>query len=342
MTELSHDSGANGARANGVSAIDIIILDWNRPDDTIAAIESALGQIDISAHVWVIDQASEPQNRERVMTFCAGKPNVSVRLLDRNVGPPEGRNIAIALGRAPIIVGLDNDAVFADPHCLARAVKLLDADAQIGLLAFRVLDPDTRQDQIWDYPERLRNQDVESFEATRFLAGGFAMRRTAFDKAGGFDGDLFFCGEERDLAWRIINTGYRIRWCRNLAVVHKALAPQKITWKRQRFYYTVRNTLYTNHKFGAGRIAFWRTAIAFLIRGFYNGLGWSAGKGILHAFPMIWRHSRASPSIKMRYSLSDDIHQYIIETDQKDGESFWSKLRRQLTPLPGFFISLVA
>lgn len=342
MTEPPDNSVAGIVRISEAPAVDIIILDWNRPDDTIKAIESALVQVDVSAHIWVIDQASEAQNRERVVAFCADKQNVSVRLLDRNVGPPEGRNIAIALGRASVIVGLDNDAVFADQHCVARAVKLLDADPRLGLLAFRVLDPDTRQDQIWDYPESLRERDVESFEVTRFLAGGFAMRRTAFDQAGRFDGELFFCGEERDLAWRIINTGHRICWRRDLAVVHKALAPQKITWQRRRFYFTVRNTLYTNYKYGAGSIAFCRTAVAFLIRGAYNRLAWSAAKGILYAFPMIWRYRRGTPAMKARYALSDEVRQYILKADQKGDESFWAKLRRQFTPLPGFLISLIA
>ncbi len=40
--------------------IDVIILSWNRTDETIAAIDSALHQEGIRLHLHIVDQGSEP------------------------------------------------------------------------------------------------------------------------------------------------------------------------------------------------------------------------------------------------------------------------------------------
>jgi GT2 family glycosyltransferase len=41
--------------------VDVIILSWNRPDDVLDAIASALGQTGVSRRVLIVDQGSEPQ-----------------------------------------------------------------------------------------------------------------------------------------------------------------------------------------------------------------------------------------------------------------------------------------
>lgn len=342
MNELTDDSGGDSARTIDMPSVDIIILDWNRPDDTIKAIESALAQQGIAAKVYVVDQGSEPGNRERVQAFCAGHPEVNYIALPNNVGVAAGRNIATAAGSAPVVVSLDNDAVFTDPDCVTRAIAHLAADQTLGAVAFRVLDADTKEEQVWDYPEQYRNTTLESFEVTRFLGGGHAMRRVAFDAAGGYDAALFFAGEERDLALRMINLGYRIRWFRDLAILHAPMAAGKITWSGKRYFFTVRNTLYINHKFGSGLWGFCTGSGAFLVRGAYNGLAWPALKGTFAALGLTWRFIRSDQD-KTRYHMSPETRAYIAATELRDpSESFFSKLRRQFTPLQGFLIGLIA
>jgi GT2 family glycosyltransferase len=312
--------------------VDVIILDWNRPEDTIAAVKSALSQIDVTCKIWVVDQGSDPVNRERVKTFCNTDDRVTVRWLDSNVGVAAGRNIATRLGTAPYVVSLDNDAVFYDRRCVARAVQRLAADARLAAIAFRVLDAETELEQHWDYPLAYLETDFESFEVTRFLGGGHALRRSAFEAVGGYDDSLFFAGEERDLSWRMIKCGHRLRWYRDLAILHRATAAGKLTWNGRRYFYSVRNTLYINHKFGAGAVGFTRSACASLLRGIYNGVGFSALHGIGAGLWMSLRFELTARD-KDAYQLSDEIRDYIRRTELRDGESSLQKLRRQFRPL---------
>jgi GT2 family glycosyltransferase len=315
-------------------AVDIIILDWNRPDETILAVQSALAQRGVARRVWVVDQGSLPEHQDKLAAFCEREPDVFVHWLERNVGVAGGRNLATQLGRAPYVVSLDNDAVFADNDCVARAVARMEREPQLGALAFRIVDALTRSDEaFWDYPHKLRASKLPCFAVTRFLGGGHVLRRSAFDAAGGYDERLFFCGEERDVAWRMIGLGYRMRLERDLTAVHRSVATSKVSWSRKRFYYLVRNTLYINHKFDAGMLAFVRGAIGFMVRGLRCGLPLAALGGILHALWMSVRFS-LSDEDKRAYELSELTRRYIAEVDQKRAEPLRVRLKRALQPLP--------
>ncbi|HET8931856.1 MAG TPA: hypothetical protein VFN67_00380, partial [Polyangiales bacterium] len=253
---------------------------------------------------------------------------------DSNVGVAAGRNIASRLGCAPYLVSLDNDAVFVDDHCVARAVARLEREPTLGAVAFRILDALTGSDEAyWDYPVQLRRSKLPSFAVTRFLGGGHALRRSAFESAGRYDERLFFCGEERDVAWRMIGLGYRLRLDRDLAVIHRSVGTSKIRWDGRRFYYLVRNTLYIDHKFGAGALRFARGAAAFLLRGMRYGLLSAAISGIAHGLAMSLRFSLREHD-KARYRLNDDARRYISETDKKQPEPLRARLKRALAPLP--------
>jgi GT2 family glycosyltransferase len=310
--------------------VDIVIVSWNRPDETIAAVASALAQTGVRRRVHVLDQGSDPPNIARVKAFCADKPDVTLQCLERNIGIAEGRNRVIAMGTAPIIIGLDSDAVFDDPGCAARAAARMAGDERLGIIAFRILDSDTRRESHWDYPAKYR--EAETFETTRFLGGGHAMRRAAYEAVGGFDGALFFIGEERDIAWRIINAGYRIRWFRDIAVLHEVDARAKVTWGSKRYYFTVRNTMYVNYKFGMSAWRQARAAIAFVVRGVANGVIRQAVAGVMDSIGMM-RRFRRNATAKDVYQLSPETRGYIAATDMH-GESLLNRVRRQFSSLP--------
>jgi GT2 family glycosyltransferase len=314
--------------------VDIIILDWNRPDYTIKAIQSALNQTGVTCKVWVVDQGSESHNRDKLSDFCAGQSDVHVRWLEQNVGVPAGRNIATQLGSAPYVVSLDNDAVFGDPQCVARAIARLKEQPKLGGVAFRILDAETGNErQFWDYPEAYLGADLESFEVTRFLGGGHALRREAFERAGRYDETLFFGGEERDVAWRMIRHGYTLRLYRDLQVHHRTTTAAKFEWNDQRYFYMVRNALYINHKFGAGLTGYARGTLSFLLRGMRNGVGFAAMRGIVAAGAMNVRFS-LNEHQKNAHRLTPELRRYIADTDLKSNETPLQKLRRQLTILP--------
>src|SRR5262245_3130869 len=173
--------------------VDVQILSWNRVDETMAAIDSALAQEGVNAHVWVVDQGSEPANLQAMRDSAAERPRMTLHELGHNVGVAAGRNVAARLGNAPVIVALDNDAIFTDAHMLARAVQRLKDSPELGALGFRILNFYTGGDDFtsWDYPVAMRAHTDSEFWTTRFVGAGHAIRRRAFDAACGYDDRLF-------------------------------------------------------------------------------------------------------------------------------------------------------
>ncbi|MDQ2802467.1 MAG: glycosyltransferase family 2 protein [Pseudomonadota bacterium] len=107
---------------------DVVILALDRPEETEAAIASALAQQGVSRHVFVVDQGSHANSLARLARAVAGREDATLVSLRRNLGVAGGRNRGAALGHGRVIVGLDNDALFGGPDTLARAVAGFEDD----------------------------------------------------------------------------------------------------------------------------------------------------------------------------------------------------------------------
>ncbi len=310
---------------------DVIILSWNRTDDTIAAITSAVEQRG-DKQVLVVDQGSEIQNVEKLERFVRGLREVKLKKLGQNSGVPGGRNIAAAMGNGDYVIALDSDAVFADRDSLARAVDHLDSHPDLCAIGFRIQNFFTgrNDDTSWDYPGR---DPDKGFRTTRFIGAGHAIRRKVFEAVGGYDARLFFCLEEVDLCYRMLNAGYRVEYFPDVTILHKISPEHRIFWDKGRYFYTVRNTLYTSYKFGVPLSHLLAGAGAFLIKGSYNGVPGAALRGLGAALRMCVSYARSSED-KAFCRLTDECWQYIVDCEPWRKERVFTKIRRQFTKLP--------
>jgi GT2 family glycosyltransferase len=313
--------------------VDVIILSWNRPHDTLAALESARDQRGVDHHIWVVDQGSEPQHLALVEQFVSTLPNATLDKLDHNIGVPAGRNLATSRGNAPVVVALDSDAVFADNEVLARAAERLADQPELCAIGFAITnfysnEPDWGS---WDYP---RDYDpTREFRSTRFVGAGHAIRRSSFEAVGGYDPRLMFCGEELDLCYRMINRDQRIVYWPACAVLHKVTHDHRVFWERGRYLQTVRNALYTQFKLGVSWPRLAVGAAAFLLRGARNRLAWQGARGVVASIAMCWAFARSDED-KSAYRLTPDTWRYIRECEPARRESWLAKARRQLVALP--------
>ncbi len=312
---------------------DVIILSWNRVDDTIAAITSAAEQIGVEKRILVVDQGSDPSNLARLESYLADVPEARLKKLGANAGVAGGRNIASAMGHAPYIIALDSDAVFADPHALARAVAYLDAHPALCAIGFRIDNYFTGDTDwtSWDYPGA--HSPHQGFATTRFIGAGHAIRRKTFESVGGYDERLFFCGEELDLCYRMLNTGERIEYVPTVAIRHKVSPEHRVYWGKGRFFFTVRNNLYTAYKFGASPWRLGLSGAAFLAKGFRNGFPGEAVRAFSHARKMA-RAFRVSRDDKRPYQLSRETWRYILHCEPTRRDGIYTKIVRQFSRLP--------
>ena len=315
--------------------VDVIILSWNRPDDTIAAIASAAEQEGVRQRILIVDQGSEADNLRQLETYLDGVPNATLKKLGRNSGVAGGRNIASAMGSAPIIVALDSDAVFADRQALATAVAHLDANPQLAAIGFRISNFYTGENDVssWDYPAGRRPDS--GFPASRFIGAGHALRRSVFAAVGAYDERLFFCGEEVDLSYRMLNAGFRIAYVPEVGIRHKVSPEHRVIWGKGRYYYTVRNSLYSGYKFGTPLPRLALGAFAFVIRGWRNRIPLAAWRGLVDALGMCRAYRRTAGPVELAaYALSSETWSYIRHCEPTRQEPLPAKIRRQFVRLP--------
>ena len=316
-----------------VPDVDVIILSWNRVEDTLAAVNSAAAQKGIDARILVVDQGSTPECLEQLEALVTRLPNAQLKKLSANSGVAGGRNIATAMGDAPYVVALDSDAIFADEHTLARAAARLRSNGNLCAVGFRIRNYFTGENDAtsWDYP--ASSSPEQRFTTTRFIGAGHALRRSAFEAVGGYDAKLFFCGEEVDLCYRMLNLGMRIEYDPEIEILHKVSPEHRVFWERGRFFYTVRNALYSMYKFEIPRSRRMLSSMAFLIKGVRSGVVRHALRGILESRKLS-REFRRSPGNTLAYKLTPATWNYIFECESSRRETVTAKILRQLTPLP--------
>jgi len=274
--------------------VDIIILSWDRVDDTIAAITSAVTQEGVEPHVYVVDQGTHTPDLERLKQFCEQHSNVRLACNEKNNGVPGGRNQASAMGKSDYIIALDNDAVFEDSSTCARAVEVAQKSPKIGALCFRISVFDSpattpvNDDSSWGYyplsPDEWAGRD---FETVFFVGAGHLLCREAFEKVGGYDDALFFMHEEKDLCYRLNNAGYRIEYHSGLAVRHKVSPQRRVEWKADRYRLHLRNKIYVMAK-QQGLTADLFSELAYmLVSGVRSGMGLGPVRGTLGVIQML-------------------------------------------------------
>ncbi|HEY7076130.1 MAG TPA: glycosyltransferase [Solirubrobacteraceae bacterium] len=191
----------------------VVLTQGNRPRELRRAVESLLAQRDVALDVLVVGNAWEP----------AGLPDGARALaLAENVGAAAGRNAGVPQVAGELLMFLDDDASLPEPGTLARVAGQFAADLSLGLLQLRV-DPADGGPPPREWVPRLRVGDrTRSGEVTAVWEGAVAARRAAFEAAGGWPAGFGIVHEGIDLAWRVMDAGYRVRYAGDLVALHPA------------------------------------------------------------------------------------------------------------------------
>jgi GT2 family glycosyltransferase len=320
---MRHVAGAERPTCDAYDA-DIVILALDRAEETVAAIRSALSQTGVSRHLVVMDQGSAPTALARLAAAVDGRPDATLIALDYNHGVPGGRNLGTNFGHGRVIVGLDNDAEFDSPDTLARMVGAFDADPDLGALGCRIVVDSTGDDDLssWGYPLALLSRANSTFEAATFVGAGHAIRREAWNDAGGYDSSLFFCWEEYDFCLRAIALFWRVRYHGDIVVRHKVSAERRVTWSGDRWFHYVRNLIYIGRKGGESWLSLLPRMAAYCIKGAHNGCLRDTPRALWAAFWM----ARGVP----RHTMPPVAQDYLVRTDTMWRGTKLTRLRREV------------
>jgi len=313
-------------------AVDVVVLSLGRTELTLETLGDVLAQKAVEVRLTVVDQGSSVEHLERLRAFAATHRVVEVVEVGANIGVPGGRNLGSRRGRAPIVVSIDNDAVFDRRDALARVIDRFAAEPRLGALAFRALNHSTGQPDwsSWAYPATLRSRESQPFRAARFVGVGHALRRRAFEETGGYEEALFFCEEELDFSYKLIARAWTIAYEPAIAVRHKVAPEARVRWDDRRLYLQTRNAVYLHWRHHRKLGETLLIAGGWGLRGLANRGAWQAWKGVVAALGMCLRNRGDG------VRLGPAGRRYVWEHDTRWRGSFLDRARREaLAQLPG-------
>ncbi|MET7647563.1 glycosyltransferase family 2 protein [Streptomyces sp. NPDC005426] len=201
----------------------VIITMGNRPAELRALLDSVAAQDGDRIEVVVVGNGSPVPDVP---------PGVRTVELPENLGIPGGRNVGIeAFGPSgadvDALLFLDDDGHLPLTDTAELCRQAFEADPRLGIISFRIADPDTGETQRRHVP-RLRAADpMRSSRVTTFLGGANAVRTRVIAEVGPLPGDFFYAHEETDLAWRALDAGWQIDYRADMVLNHPTTAPSR-------------------------------------------------------------------------------------------------------------------
>lgn len=213
--------------------ISVLVPTYRRPD----MLERLLASLEDQTldperlEVVVVDDHSEDRTEQVLARAAERSGNVRPFTQDRNRGPAAARNRAVKEARAPLVLFCDDDIVvptsLVEGHLRAHAEH---ADPQLGVLGRVDWHPDLRVTAFMRWVDRsglqfaydtwLRAGAVDPPYAAFYTANLSLPRKLVVD-AGGFDERFPYPAyEDMELAWRLTERGFRLRYEPELLVYH--------------------------------------------------------------------------------------------------------------------------
>ena len=192
----------------------VILTQGNRVDQLNDAVRSVLAQAGVRVQVAVVWNGCVP---------LASWDGVLAIHLTNNVGIPAGRNAGVPAVTGEFLLFLDDDAALAEGSLLAQvAARFLDSP-DMGALQPRVQDPTGRRAPRRWVPRLVVGDVTASSDICAIWEGCVLVRRSVFDLIAGWPAAFWYMHEGIELAWRVWDNGYRVRYDGAVTAWHPAV-----------------------------------------------------------------------------------------------------------------------
>ena len=240
------------------SPVTVVVLSWNRRDDTLACLASLAVATYEPLSIVCVDNGSSDGSADAVSEAF---PGVQVVRLPRNHGFAGGMNAGIAAalkGGARLVLTLNND-MLVDPGFVEPLVDALHEHPYAAAACSQVLfaDPPERvwyagaryrprrgyQGRHLRYGERPLPPGTPPYETDRACAGAMLVSRDAIARVGLFAEELFAYAEDVDWSLRARSQGSPILVVPASLVRHAVSASTGGEGSATTIYYDLRNGL---------------------------------------------------------------------------------------------------
>jgi GT2 family glycosyltransferase len=230
--------------------VSVIILNFNGKKYLDKCLETITNQTYSNYEVIVFDNASYDNSVEYVKKFY---PWIKIIRSDKNLGYAQANNEAVKQVNGDFILFLNPDT-WSKRDLLEMLVSTALCDPAVGACACMQLSYDGKfilnsglATDIFGFPIPKIADDKPILYAD---GASLFVRRSLFLNLGGFDSAYFMYGEDIDLCWRILLTGYDVVSVKSAIIGHNGggtviLPEKKYRADKKRAYLASRNSLRT-------------------------------------------------------------------------------------------------
>jgi GT2 family glycosyltransferase len=180
-----------------------------------------------NSEIIVVDDASKLESTRQVLERAGSRNHWKMIRHGNALGHSRASEAGVLVSTRPYICLLNSDTIVT-PHSWLGIVRAFEADAKIAISG-----PSTSQtvgpqfipralhcrhywsdEEIWCFADKYVTRHGQEPLVDLPMVGGFAffVRRTVWDKLGGFDRNLPDYGNETEFCRRVIKSGLRIVW----------------------------------------------------------------------------------------------------------------------------------
>jgi len=236
--------------------LSILVGSKDRPYAVVRCLKSVLAQVYENLEILILDDNSKENLCETIAQEFTDSRIRCIRS-DTTLGVAAGRNKLIKQAKGDFLITLDDDAAFRNNDSLNKIIGLFNSYPDVGLLSFKIIDIINERQVATrvPYPKMAIKRNPEIINTPQyvsyFLGGGHAVRKSVLDTCGLYQGDFLFGGEELDLSYRIIESGYTLFYIPDIVVEHYPDRSNRLTKVgREGYpYFLMRNKIWINYKY---------------------------------------------------------------------------------------------
>ena len=215
--------------------LSVIILNYNVRhflELSIKSVQAAIANLD--AEIIVADNASTDDSCAMVKQLF---PEVILIENKTNLGFSKANNQAVKIAKGEYICILNPDTVVAED----TFTKLLDftiAKENLGIVGCKLIDgsgkflPESKRNtpvvkvaikKLFGnsenyYANHIKESDIAKVDV--FVGAFMLMKKAVFTKVNGFDEDYFMYGEDIDLSYKVLNSGFENYYYGETTIIH--------------------------------------------------------------------------------------------------------------------------
>lgn len=244
---------------NKETIFSVISVNYNGGNKIVESIKSVVNQNNKNLEIILVDNGSKDKSIEKIEKLNI--KNIKIFKLNSNIGFTGGTNYGVNKCRGDYFLILNNDAYLEDTNFINKSIEILKNSNKniIGLFPKVVFNWEQNiintsfvkwhYRQLW-YDDQNGKFDFNIDSVNKKVFGAMfvapILKKTLWNKIGGFDNSFFTYGEDFDVSYRANILGYNFLYCPSIKVKHDFRSSSREDsnplWS---YFYFQRNYLYT-------------------------------------------------------------------------------------------------